>query len=56
MNTPEEVLQAIDECYGPCTKICISCPAGEFLREIRDVIIKLMEEKQGKNADKDTDF
>ena len=41
-----ELLDKLDDSYGPCTKICISCPAGEFLKEIRDVILMLLAENK----------
>lgn len=42
--TAEELLKEIDDCVGPCGRICISCPEGAFLKEIRDVIIALQKE------------
>jgi intein/homing endonuclease len=44
--TAQELLDELDESCGPCTKICISCPEGKFLKEIRDVIIELMNENK----------
>jgi len=44
--TPEELLNDLDDCYGPCTKICVSCPEGKYLKEIRDVVIALLEENK----------
>ena len=44
--TATEILDELDDSYGPCTKICISCPAGEFLKEIRDVILGLLAENK----------
>ena len=46
MKTAEEILKEIDECYGPCKRICISCPEGAFLKDIRDVIMQLVKENQ----------
>jgi len=37
-----ELLDEIDNCYGPCSRICVSCPLGEGLREIRDVVAELL--------------
>lgn len=44
--TAEELLKQIDDCNGPCTKICVSCPEGKYLKEIRDVILNLLEENK----------
>ena len=44
MKTADEVLKELDECYGPCHRICISCPEAEYLKEIRDVIMGLLKE------------
>ena len=43
--TAEELLEELDDCNGECGKLCISCPAGMFLKDIRDVIIGLIEER-----------
>ena len=43
--TAEELLRDIDECYGPCGKLCLSCPEAHYLREIREVIENLMRER-----------
>jgi len=40
-----ELLDKIDDCYGPCSRICVSCPLGESVREIRDVIKTLVAER-----------
>ena len=42
---PMELLDKIDDCYGPCSRICVSCPLGESLRDIRDVIKLLVAER-----------
>ena len=44
--TAEELLAEIDDCYGPCTKICVSCPEQGHLKEIRDVIVRLLAENK----------
>ena len=43
--TPEELLRDIDECYGPCSELCISCPEGHYLKTIRDVLVDLIDER-----------
>lgn len=40
-----ELLDKIDDCYGPCSRICVSCPLGESVREIRDVVKTLVAER-----------
>lgn len=40
-----ELLDKIDDCYGPCSRICVSCPLGDSVREIRDVIKTLISER-----------
>ncbi len=42
---PMELLDKIDDCYGPCSRICVSCPLGDSVREIRDVIKTLISER-----------
>jgi len=42
---PMELLDKIDDCYGPCSRICVSCPLGESVREIRDVVKTLVAER-----------
>ena len=43
--TAEELLKDLDDCYGTCGKICMSCPEARYLKEIRDVIVELMKER-----------
>jgi len=43
--TAEELLDELDDACGPCTRICISCPEGAILKDIRDVIIALKTER-----------
>lgn len=43
--TADELLEQLDDAYGPCDRICISCPSGEILKDIRDVIIALKDER-----------
>ena len=43
--TAEELLKDIDNCYGPCGQLCLSCPEAHYLREIKEVIEGLMKER-----------
>lgn len=43
--TAEEMIEEIDECRGPCGKLCLSCPEGYYLQEIKDVISGLIAER-----------
>lgn len=43
--TAEDMLDEIDTCRGPCGKLCLSCPEGWYLKEIKKVIVGLMEER-----------
>lgn len=43
--TAEELIADIDSCYGPCGKLCMSCPEAHYLKDIRDVVIALMKER-----------
>ena len=42
--TAEELLNEIDNCCGPCGELCITCPEGRYLHEIREVIENLLKE------------
>ena len=44
--TPEELLKDLEECTGPCGRMCMSCPESRYVAEIRDVLVKLMEENK----------
>lgn len=43
--TAEELIHQIDDCYGPCDLLCLSCPESRYLKEIREVVVALMEER-----------
>lgn len=43
--TAKELLDELDDTYGPCGRICISCPDAAILKDIRDVIRSLIEER-----------
>ena len=44
--TPEELIDDIDHCTGPCGDLCLSCPESHGLAEIRQVIVDLLEENK----------
>ena len=44
--TPQELLNDLEECTGPCGRMCLSCPESRYIAEIRDVLVKLMEENR----------
>lgn len=44
MMTPEELLEDIETCTGPCGRLCLSCPESRYLEEIHDVLKNLIEE------------
>jgi len=46
MMKPEDLLEDIETCRGPCGKLCLSCPEGWYLKEIREVLVNLMEENE----------
>lgn len=46
MMKPEYLIEDIDTCRGPCGKLCLSCPEGWYLKEIREVLVYLFEENK----------
>ena len=42
--TAKELLEELNDCYGPCNKLCLSCPESRYLPEIKQVIEDLIEE------------
>lgn len=44
--TPEELLNDLETCTGPCGRMCLSCPESRYIKEIRDVLVGLMEENK----------
>ena len=44
--TAKELLKDLDTCTGPCGNLCLSCPESRYLPEIREVLVKLMEENE----------
>lgn len=43
--TAEELLKDLEDCYGPCGKMCLSCPESRYLNEIKEVVEGLMRER-----------
>lgn len=43
--TAEELIRQIDDCYGPCDLVCLSCPESRYLPDIREVVVNLMKER-----------
>lgn len=49
--TAKELLEDLETCTGPCGRMCLSCPESRYIAEIRDVIVKLIDEnKRLRNA------
>ena len=46
MMKPEYLIEDIDTCRGPCGELCLSCPEGWYLKEIREVLVYLFEENK----------
>lgn len=46
MMKPEYLIEDLETCRGPCGKLCLSCPEGWYLKEIREVVVHLMEENE----------
>lgn len=44
--TPMELLKDLDECTGPCGRMCLSCPESRYIQEIRDVLVSLIEDNE----------
>lgn len=44
--TAKELLKDLDTCTGPCGNLCLSCPESRYLPEIREVLVRLMEENE----------
>lgn len=43
--TPEEMLEDIENCTGPCGEMCLSCPESRYLREIHDALKTAIDER-----------
>lgn len=46
MMDPEYLVEELDTCRGPCGKLCLSCPEGWYLKEIKEVFVRLMDENK----------
>ena len=44
--TPKELLKDLDECVGPCGRMCLSCPESRYIAEIKDVLVQLMNDNE----------
>ena len=44
--TAEELIHDIDTCHGPCGDLCLSCPEAHYLKDIREVVVGLMDENK----------
>lgn len=42
--TPKELLKDLEECTGPCGRMCLSCPESRYISEIREVLVGLIDE------------
>jgi len=43
--TPEELLEDLETCTGPCGRMCLSCPESRYVAEIHQVLKDLIEER-----------
>lgn len=48
--TPEQLLEDIENCEGPCLKLCAYCPEQMYLREIKEVVESLLRENKSLKA------
>lgn len=44
--TPEELLKDLEECTGPCGRMCLSCPESRYVAEIYEVLKKLIDDNK----------
>jgi len=44
--TAKELLKDLEECTGPCGRMCLSCPESRYISEIREVLVKLLDENE----------
>lgn len=42
--TAQELLKDLEECTGPCGRMCLSCPESRYVAEIHEVLKGLMDE------------
>ena len=43
--TPEEFLRDTEDCYGPCGRMCLSCPEAYYFREIKEMVETLVKDR-----------
>ena len=46
VRTPEQLLDDLEHCKGPCGEMCVRCREAYHLRDIYEVLKKLMEENK----------
>ena len=44
--TPEEMLEDLKNCIGPCGRMCLSCPESRYVAEIYEVLDGLIQENK----------
>ena len=44
--TAQELLKDLEECTGPCGRMCLSCPESRYVAEIHEVLKNLMDENE----------
>lgn len=44
--TPQELLEDLETCTGPCGRMCLSCPESRYVAEIHEVLEKLIQENE----------
>lgn len=44
--TPQELLEDLETCTGPCGRMCLSCPESRYIAEIHEVLEKLIRENE----------
>lgn len=42
--TPQEMLEDLETCTGPCGRMCLSCPESRYVAEIYEVLKGLIDE------------
>lgn len=51
MDKAFELLDELEECEGPCGKLCLHCPEAYALAHIKKVVYDLITELENANAD-----
>ena len=44
--TAEEMLKDLEECTGPCGRMCLSCPESRYVSEIYEVLKQLIDDNK----------